>query len=91
MWIGTTSTATVENATFRNNTTTSFNGGGGAIWGSNEFKVKNSTFEKNQSKFGGAIYSQKNMTIEGSTFRENKANTGGALDIPCLLYTSRCV
>ena len=82
LWIGTTSTATVENATFRNNTTTSFNGGGGAIWGSNEFKVKNSTFEKNQSKFGGAIYSQKNMTIEGSTFRENKANTGGALDIP---------
>lgn len=82
LWIGTTSTATVENATFRNNTTTSSNGGGGAIWGSNEFKVKNSTFEKNQSKFGGAIYSQKNMTIEGSTFRENKANTGGALDIP---------
>lgn len=82
LWIGSTSTATVENATFRNNTTTSPSGGGGAIWGSNEFKVKNSTFEKNESKFGGAIYSQKNMTIEGSTFRENKANTGGALDIP---------
>lgn len=82
LWIGSKSTATVENATFRNNTTTSSNGGGGAIWGSNEFKVKNSTFEKNESKFGGAIYSQKNMTIEGSTFRENKAYMGGALDIP---------
>lgn len=82
LWIGSKSTATVENATFINNTTTSSNGGGGAIWGSNEFKVKNSKFEKNKSKFGGAIYSQKNMTIEGSTFKENAAYTGGALDIP---------
>ncbi|MBS4900789.1 MAG: InlB B-repeat-containing protein, partial [Clostridiales bacterium] len=79
LWIGSKSTATVENATFRNNKTTSSYGG--AIWGSNEFKVKNSTFEKNQAKWGGAIYSQKNMTIEGSTFKENEADAGGALAI----------
>ena len=84
LWIGSKSTATVENATFRNNKTTS-SYGGGAIWGSNEFKVKNSTFEKNQQNqpvgWGGAIYSVKNMTIEGSTFKENEANVGGALAI----------
>lgn len=79
LWIGSKSTATVENATFKNNKTTSSYGG--AIWGSNEFKVKNSTFEKNQAKWGGAIYSQKNMTIEGSTFKENEADKGGALAI----------
>ena len=60
-WIGSRSTATVENATFRKNKgNISY---GGAIWSSNEFKVKNSTFEGNQAKWGGAIYSQKNMTI----------------------------
>lgn len=84
LWIGSKSTETVENATFRNNKTTS-SYGGGAIWGSNEFKVKNSTFEKNQQNqpvgWGGAIYSVKNMTIEGSTFKENEANVGGALAI----------
>lgn len=84
LWIGSRCTATVENATFRNNKTTS-SYGGGAIWGSNEFKVKNSTFEKNQQNqpvgWGGAIYSVKNMTIEGSTFKENEANVGGALAI----------
>lgn len=79
LWLGSTSTATVENAIFRNNTTTSSYGG--AIWGSNEFKVKNSTFEKNQAKWGGAIYSVKNMTIEGSTFKDNEAAAGGALAI----------
>ena len=84
LWLGSTSTATVENAIFRNNTTTS-SYGGGAIWGANEFKVKNSTFEKNQQNqqtgWGGAIYSVKNMTIEGSTFKDNEAATGGALAI----------
>lgn len=77
LWIGSKSTANVENAAFINNqTTTSY---GGAIWGSNEFKVKNSTFEGNQAKWGGAIWGQKSMTIENSTFRDNEADRGGAL------------
>ena len=77
LWIGSKSTATIENATFKNNKTTSSYGG--AIWGSNEFKVKNSTFEGNQAKWGGAIWGQKSMTIENSTFRDNEADRGGAL------------
>lgn len=77
LWIGSKSTATIENATFKNNKTTSSYGG--AIWGSNEFKVKNSTFEGNQAKWGGAIWGQKSMTIENITFRDNEADRGGAL------------
>lgn len=77
LWIGSKSTANVENAAFKNNKTTSSYGG--AIWGSNEFKVKNSTFEGNQAKWGGAIWGQKSMTIENSTFRDNEADRGGAL------------
>lgn len=49
LWIGSKSTATVENATFlKNKTTSSY--GGGAIWGSSDFKIKNSTFEGNKAK-----------------------------------------
>lgn len=77
LWIGSRSTATVEDATFRKNQgNISY---GGAIWSSNEFKVKNSTFEGNQAKWGGAIWGQKSMTIENSTFRDNEADRGGAL------------
>ena len=77
LWIGSKSTANVENAAFINNqTTTSY---GGAIWGSKEFIVKDSTFEGNQAKWGGAIWGQKSMTIENSTFRDNEADMGGAL------------
>lgn len=77
LWIGSKSTANVENAAFINNqTTTSY---GGAIWGSKEFIVKDSTFEGNQAKWGGAIWGQKSMTIENSTFKDNEADRGGAL------------
>lgn len=77
LWIGSKSTANVENAAFINNqTTTSY---GGAIWGSKEFIVKDSTFEGNQAKWGGAIWGQKSMTIENSTFKDNEADMGGAL------------
>ena len=80
LWIGSESTATVENATFRNNKANISNGG--AIWSSNEFKVKNSIFEMNHSpKWGAAIVGQKGMTIENSTFKNNVAPIGGALAI----------
>lgn len=84
LWIGSKSTATVENATFlKNKTTSSY--GGGAIWGSSDFKIKNSTFEGNKAKLdkekGGAVYGAKGMTIEKSTFKGNEADYGGALAI----------
>ncbi len=83
LWIGSTSTANVENAIFKNNHTTKSYGG--AIWASNGFKVKNSTFDGNKvakTAWAGAIYGQKGMIIETCTFKDNEAYAGGALAIP---------
>ena len=51
LWIGSQATATIEGATFqRNRAAQSY---GGAIWGSNFFTVKNSSFIENKGKWGG--------------------------------------
>lgn len=78
LWIGSQATATIEGATFQHNRAAKSYGG--AIWGSNFFTVKNSSFIENKGKWGGAIYDQKGLDIENSTFSANQATqNGGAL------------
>lgn len=78
---------TVENYTFKGNTTevtTDNDGqGGGAIRmnaASSTLQVNGCTFDANTSKScGGAISNKASMTIKNSTFSENNAKKGGAV------------
>ena len=76
--IGKNYTASISNATFRNNKAST----GGAIYSSKKFSTSNTTFENNTANWGGAIFASKGVELNNVSFNENIANKqGGAIYI----------
>ena len=76
--VGSRATATISNATFKNNKAST----GGAVYSLNSISISKTTFENNEAVWGGAIFASKGVDLNNVSFTENIANKqGGAIYI----------
>jgi len=76
----------ISNCVFKNNSTTSFDGGGAIDIVNGEgniLKIENSSFYNNYSHTGGALMAEgcSGLNIVGCIFANNEANFGGAVTV----------